>query len=158
LQYDGGGFRIGALSMTFAGMDNQRYDLELSTDAQNRLVLTSGGKSFPFGPRLSPPDPAGRPEIDFAPDPGDELSFTFERSWLSWPVQLRGRAFAQLATASVLPVFFEEAIRSDARNVVALRAAVLRRAGLDCAGYELQLFDWPAASRNRSGALRTQPS
>jgi len=85
LQYDGGGFRIGELQMTFAGMDNQRYDLQLSTDARNRLVLTSGGKSFPFGPRRSPPDPAGRPEIDFAPDAGDELTFAFERSWMSWP-------------------------------------------------------------------------
>lgn len=85
LQYDGGGFRIGELQMTIAGMDNQRYDLQLSTDSSNRLAMTAHGKSFVFGPRLSPPDPAGRPEIDFAPDPDDQLSFTFERSWMSWP-------------------------------------------------------------------------
>jgi hypothetical protein len=85
LEYDGGGFRAGELSMTFGSLDNQRFDLTLHSDASNRVVLTSGGRSFILGPRTNPVDPSGRPEIYFIPEPGDELSFTTTRSILSWP-------------------------------------------------------------------------
>jgi hypothetical protein len=85
LEYDGGGFLIGQLSMTFGSIENLRWDLGLHSDALNRVVLSSGGRSFTLGPRTNPVDPSGRPEIDFVPEPGDELTFTTARSALAWP-------------------------------------------------------------------------
>jgi hypothetical protein len=88
LAYDGGGFRIGELPMTFAGTDNLRLDLRLLTDSRNRVLLSAGGRTFTLGPRTTPPDPSGRPEIDFIAEPGDELSFTLDRSCVAWPTPL----------------------------------------------------------------------
>jgi hypothetical protein len=84
-EYDGGGFLIGQLQMTFGSIDNRRFDLVLRSDSTNRVVLSSGGHSFILGPRTNPVDPSGRPEIDFVPEPGDELSFTATGSVLAWP-------------------------------------------------------------------------
>ena len=64
LRYDGGGFVINNLSMTFGSTDNLRFDLSLHSDSSNRVVLSSGGRSFVPGPRTNPIDPSGRPEID----------------------------------------------------------------------------------------------
>ncbi|MBZ5608559.1 MAG: hypothetical protein LAP38_09890 [Acidobacteriia bacterium] len=85
LQYDGGGFRIGGLAMTFGGLDNLRVDLRLSTDASNRVTLETAGQSFTLGPRTSGADPSGRPEFDFASEADDRVSFTTSRSALGWP-------------------------------------------------------------------------
>lgn len=85
VEYDGGGLRIGELAMTFVGSDNQRSDVTLHIDSQNRVVLARGGQSFVLGPLTRPPDPAGRPELLFTPEPGDELSFSVGRSAMSWP-------------------------------------------------------------------------
>jgi hypothetical protein len=85
LQYDGGGFRIGGLSMSFGALNNLRYPLSLNTGPANRVVLTAGPNSFILGPRTNPADPQGRPEIDFLPEPGDQLSLTSRQSLLSWP-------------------------------------------------------------------------
>src|SRR5271155_4011426 len=89
LQYDGGGFLIGQLQMTFGSIENLRWDLGLHSDALNRVVLSSGGQSFTMGPRTNPVDPSGRPEIDFVPEPGDELTFTAARSALAWPTPFK---------------------------------------------------------------------
>lgn len=85
VQYDGGGFRIGELSLAFVGTDNQRSDVDLRIDAQNRVVLTRGGQSFVLGPLTRPPDSAGRPDLEFTREPGDELTLTVDRSVMSWP-------------------------------------------------------------------------
>ncbi len=85
LEYDGGGFLIGQLPVTFGSIDNQPFDLALRSDSANRVVLSSGGQSFTLGPRTNPVDPSGRPETDFVPEPGDELTFTAARSALAWP-------------------------------------------------------------------------
>ena len=71
--------------MTFGSIDNRRFYLNLCSDASNMVVVTSGGRSFTLGPRTNPVDPSGRPDIYFVPERGDELSFTFSRSVLSWP-------------------------------------------------------------------------
>jgi hypothetical protein len=42
-RYDGGGFVIKNLSMTFGSTDNLRFDLSLHSDSSNRVVLCSGG-------------------------------------------------------------------------------------------------------------------
>ena len=85
LQYDGGGFVINKLSMTFGATNNLRSDLSLQTDSSNRVVLCSGGRSFVLGPRTNPVDPSGRPEIDLVPDAGDDVSFAGDRSLIGWP-------------------------------------------------------------------------
>jgi hypothetical protein len=85
LQYDGGGFRIGEQQLSFGTLTNLRFDLQLNTDAMNRVVLTAGGRSVVLGPNTRPVDPKGRPEIEIVPDPGDEVSLTSSRSLLSWP-------------------------------------------------------------------------
>jgi len=71
--------------MTFGSIDNLRFDLCLCSDAANRVVLKSGGRSFTLGPRTNPVDPSGRPEIYLIPERGDQVSFIITRSILSWP-------------------------------------------------------------------------
>ena len=85
IRYDGGGFQIANLQMTFGSTNNLRYGLEVKTDASNRVILMTGGRSFPLGPRTNPVDPRGRPEIDFSQDPGDQLSFHADQSAIGWP-------------------------------------------------------------------------
>ena len=76
---------IGKVQMTFGSTDNLRTDIDLRSDSSNRVVLSSGGQSFILGPRTNPVDPSGRPEIDFVSEPGDQLSFTSDRSLIGWP-------------------------------------------------------------------------
>jgi hypothetical protein len=85
IKYDGGGFVIGQLQMTFGSTDNQRYDLALQTSPAKQVVLCARGRLFTLGPRTNPVDPSGRPEIQFVPTRGDQLSFTARRSIFGWP-------------------------------------------------------------------------
>ena len=85
IDYNGEGFLIGQLSMTFGTPDNLRSKLALCPDSANRVVLSDRGRSFTLGPRTNPMDRSGRPEIDFIPEPGDEVTFTTARSALPWP-------------------------------------------------------------------------
>jgi hypothetical protein len=85
LHYDGGGFRIGGLPMTFGGINNLRFDLRLSSNATGLVSLETGGRSFPLGARAGSADPSGRPEFNIAPEAGDLISFTSRRSALGWP-------------------------------------------------------------------------
>jgi len=90
LEYDGGGFRIGGLSMTFGLTNNERADLRLTTDSSNRVILSVGPDAFVVGPRTNPVDPRGRPEITFVPESGDEIVFTTRQGLLAWraPIQI----------------------------------------------------------------------
>jgi hypothetical protein len=85
LEYDGGGFLIGGVSLAFGGTDNLRSDLTLNSDSANRVVLVAGHGAFTLGPRTNPVDPSGRPEIHFVAETGDEISFTASQSVLPWP-------------------------------------------------------------------------
>lgn len=85
LRYDGGGFRIGRVSLTFGGLDNLRGPQTLTTDSTNRVVFGDGTQFFTLGPRTNPLDPAGRPDIEFVPDAGDQVTFTTHTSLVSWP-------------------------------------------------------------------------
>lgn len=85
LRYDGGGFRIGAIALTFAGLDNLRSDVELSVNLRNQVQLSARGASFPLGLRLDAGDSSGRPDIDFAPNPGDRVSLTERKNLFGWP-------------------------------------------------------------------------
>ena len=87
LAFDGEGFRIGALSLTFGGTDNRRSDVKLctSTSNSNRVVLKSGGHSFALGPRTNPPDTSGRPDLAWIPEHGDRVILQASRSLVGWP-------------------------------------------------------------------------
>ena len=53
---------------------------------ENQLHLSTCGMSFTFGPLLETTrDDVGRLVFAFAPEPGDKVSFTLQRSLLSWP-------------------------------------------------------------------------
>jgi len=84
-QYDGGGLRIAAVPMTLGGTNNLRADVEVTSDASGRAYLVSSGVSFPLGIRTNAPDVRGHVDIDFVPDPDDEVDFTSSSSPLSWP-------------------------------------------------------------------------
>lgn len=85
LLYEGGGFRIGGLALTFGATNNLPFPLRLDTDSAGIVVLAAGGRTFPLGPRTNPIDASGRPEIDFIPDKEDQLSLRTSGSLLSWP-------------------------------------------------------------------------
>jgi hypothetical protein len=85
LAYDGGGFRAAELSLTFGSTDNQRFDVDLHSNPSGVVVLTSNGQSFALGPRTNPVDASGRPDIDFIPEHGDEVSLLTTRSLFGWP-------------------------------------------------------------------------
>lgn len=85
LSYDGGGFLIGDLSMTFGATNNLVFPLCLSTSGSGFVTLSAGNRDFILGPRTNPSDGSGRPELDFIPEPGDQLSFVTNTSLLAWP-------------------------------------------------------------------------
>jgi hypothetical protein len=57
----------------------------LQLDAGGRLVVAAGGATFVLGPRAGVVAALGGEAPAFAAEPGDETSFTTERSWLGWP-------------------------------------------------------------------------
>lgn len=85
LEYDGGGFVVGKLSMTFGSTNNLRANLRLAADSLKRVVLSTDRGDFVLGPRTNPDDGSGRPDIVFVPEAGDQLFFTSSASLLGWP-------------------------------------------------------------------------
>jgi len=64
----GGTLQIGELPMSIEGPDYTPVGIRITNDAQQRIVLSKDGKSFLL-----------------AQEPGDDTSFTIERSMMSWP-------------------------------------------------------------------------
>jgi hypothetical protein len=75
-----------------------------------------------------PPDPAGRPDLEFTPEPGDELSLRMDRSLKSWPTfsdQFHDRRpNAHLGASPLLPAHLEKALRGEAGDALALQAGM----------------------------------
>ena len=59
-----------------------RIDTRLSCVPSSRVILSLDGQRFDLG---SPNGARSAYGIEFAPDPGDQLTLTVERSFLSWP-------------------------------------------------------------------------
>jgi hypothetical protein len=76
----GGVLEIAGLPLSTQGKDYKSFPLTLRPDAQQQFVLSSAGKSFTLGPLSS-----DEGKFQFAPQSGDEVSFTIQRSLLSWP-------------------------------------------------------------------------
>ena len=85
LRYDGGGWVIGNLAMTFGTANNLSYPLILSSDPAGRAILSTGHQAFILGPRTSDNYRQGWPDFDFAPEAGDSVSFRTSQSLLPWP-------------------------------------------------------------------------
>ena len=83
--YAPGMMEIGDYGLETTLLNGQPADLHAEVDAGGGLTLRAGGKAFPLGTRIGPPDVSGRPDIPVAPEPGDEVHFTVARSLLSWP-------------------------------------------------------------------------
>ena len=79
-------FFIGKEEMpTSRRADWMAFPLTLYAD-QNQLHLSTGEESFTFGPLLETTrDDVGHVGFGFAPERKDKVSFTLERSLLSWP-------------------------------------------------------------------------
>jgi hypothetical protein len=89
LSYDGaergGLLRLDGGILGTTGLDHQPFPLRIAPNENNKLVLTTAGRSFVLGELLSaPPQDFG---AAFAIQPGkeDDVSLTVRRSWLSWP-------------------------------------------------------------------------
>jgi hypothetical protein len=80
-------FQIGEQTMyTFQpGIEFEAVKVTVRRDSSDRLVLSIGGKDFTLGPGTVRRDITGFPKYEFGCEPGDRLSFTIDRSFLSWP-------------------------------------------------------------------------
>jgi hypothetical protein len=58
----------------------------LEVDANGKLVLSAGGRSFVLGARDGTMQDGDGPVPAFAAEPGDTASLTLERSLLGWPL------------------------------------------------------------------------
>ena len=87
--YHAGAFFIGKEEMLISRMsDWMSFPLTVH-GVENQLYLSTGGKSFRFGPLLATTrDDVGHAVFAFAPEPDDKVSFTLERSLVSWPTPL----------------------------------------------------------------------
>jgi hypothetical protein len=83
--YSPGSMTIGNHSLETSSPDGRVADFRVDVDANGRLALRAGGGSFPLGTRVGPPDYSGRPDIPFAPDPGDDVGFGVDYSLFGWP-------------------------------------------------------------------------
>ncbi len=83
--YSPNGVTIGDYSLEATSPSGAPYDVRIDVDAGGRVVLRSAGGVFPLGGRIGLPDNSGRPDIAFAPDPGDTVTLTLDRSVLAWP-------------------------------------------------------------------------
>jgi hypothetical protein len=59
--------------------------LIIAPDANNKLILTTSGKSFNLGEIVPPAAEQTGATFTVHPEPGDEASLTVRRSFLSWP-------------------------------------------------------------------------
>jgi hypothetical protein len=80
-----GTLTVGDSSFWLANPGDKPADLRVDIAPTGRLVLRAGGKAFPLGIRTDTPDDSGRPDVAFAPDPGDDVAFRAERSLFGWP-------------------------------------------------------------------------
>jgi hypothetical protein len=157
IRYDGGGFVIENLSMTFGSTNNLRSDLSLHSDSSNRVVLSSGGRSFVLGPRTNPIDPSGRPEIDLVPEAGDEVSFTGDRSLVGWPTPFEFNFMTRSPWWKRYVYYrlvWSKGFPSEAGNAVALRAGLLHPRRMDRAGYDVEWADRPAPDHHSACDVR----
>jgi len=70
---------IGDLLLSLSATPDER-PIEVDCDASNRVVVSVDGRALELGTRMNSPTGS-----DFAPDQGDQVTLTVDRSILSWP-------------------------------------------------------------------------
>ena len=85
--YHSGIFRIGQQELATADVPEfKAFPLTLRVEQGNQFAIVTGGKSFRFGPLLATTrDDVGREIFSFEPEPQDKVSFTLEKSLVTWP-------------------------------------------------------------------------
>jgi len=73
---------IGDLLLSLSATPDER-PIEVDCDASNRVVVSVDGRALELGTRMNSPTGS-----DFAPDQGDQVTLTVDRSILSWPTPL----------------------------------------------------------------------
>lgn len=76
----GGNFRIGTMLLSITGPDNHPLALSVVPDANNKLILSVSGKSFPLGDLL-PTAQDSVAAFTVRPDKDDEASISVRRSF-----------------------------------------------------------------------------
>ncbi len=88
--YHAATFQIGGTKMSAEQADFRAFPLRLRPDAKQQMTLGTGGRTFTFGPlSASIRDDVGRTVYHVAAEPGDEVRFQIERSFVSWPTPFR---------------------------------------------------------------------
>ena len=63
----------------------ERAELSIAADAEGRITLHAGEKTFSLGERAAPAEAPGPFDTPFAPDPGDTVTFRVAHSAFGWP-------------------------------------------------------------------------
>ena len=74
-----GTISIGDLWLSLSATPEERAIL-VDCDSSSRILVSVDGRAFELGSRVGPST-----GFDFAPDPGDQVSLTVDRSLVSWP-------------------------------------------------------------------------
>ena len=74
-----GTISIGDLLLSLSATPDER-PIEVDCDSSSRVVVSVDGRAFELGSRTGPSS-----GFEFAPDPGDQVSLTVDRSLVSWP-------------------------------------------------------------------------
>jgi hypothetical protein len=89
LGYDGmergGLLRLGSGFLGTTGSDQQPFPLRIAPNENNKVALTTSGRSFVLGELSSAPPQESGAAFAIQPEKEDEVSLTVRRSWLSWP-------------------------------------------------------------------------
>jgi hypothetical protein len=83
IRFESGRIEIAGRPLETGGPGDRSLDLQVRTDAEHRVVLTRGPNTITLG---RPGGAAERAAI--APDEGDDVRFTLDRSAISWPTPL----------------------------------------------------------------------
>jgi hypothetical protein len=87
LRFDNGTIEVAGVRLDTLTRETMPSGLRAALGTNGRVSLVYGGMSFPCGPGRSL-SPSWLPDLVFSPDPGDSVTFTRERSHLSWPTPL----------------------------------------------------------------------
>jgi hypothetical protein len=89
LGYDGaetgGILRLGSGMLGMTGPDQQPFPLRIAPDANNKLVLTTSGKSFLLGEIVPASSPESAATFTVRIEKEDEVFLIVRRSYFSWP-------------------------------------------------------------------------
>ena len=78
-------FWIGEVPLSVSNDTGERSDVAVRADDSSRLVVSAGGKSAVLGTVTPAKGPFGFLDGEVAPEPGDEVTLTVRRSFMSWP-------------------------------------------------------------------------